>query len=232
MRPHKLAEPRRLRQPTLIFVNSMSDLFLDNIPDDYRDQIVDVIASTPRHIFQTLTKRPETAARYFATRPVPKNLWLGVTVGGAPWKHRIDTLRTIRASVRFLSIEPLIQGVGALDLADIHWVIVGGESGTHLCDPSVCADRGLVQREGRTGWAPREDRMDWVRSIRDQCSAANVAFLFKQWGGSRGHLAGRTLDGRVHDEYPTPDRRHPFATLAVHPLPPVQSRQRALPIAP
>lgn len=209
LRPHKLDEPRRLRQPALIFVNSMSDLFHDSIPDDYRDQIVDVIRGTPRHTFQTLTKRPSNAAQYFRRRAVPDNLWLGVTCGGAKWKARMDVLRGIDAGTRFVSIEPLIADVGELDLSGIHWVIVGGESGYHLCDPTLCAERGLAHRPAKT-WVPREDRLPWVRSIRDQCARRDVAFLFKQWGGSRGPIAGRELDGRIHDEYPTTDRRHPF----------------------
>jgi protein gp37 len=214
LKPHKLSEPRKLRQPTLIFVNSMSDLFLDEIPDDYRDQILEVIRSTPRHIFQTLTKRPENAARYFSTRKVPVNLWLGVTCGGAPWVDRIATLRTIEAATRFVSVEPLIRPLGQVDLTGIHWVIVGGESGNHLTDPTVAEKRALVHRPNGK-WQAREDRMPWVREIRDQCAATGVALLFKQWGGTKGHLAGRELDGRIHDEYPTPSRRHPFPSNAI-----------------
>jgi protein gp37 len=201
MKPHKLDEPRKIKAPALIFVNSMSDLFLDEITDEYRDRILTVIRETPRHTFQTLTKRPENAARYFSTRDVPANLWLGVTCGGASWAHRIDVLRTINAMVRFVSVEPLIEPLGQVDLSGIHWVIVGGESGNHLSDPAVALKRALVSRV-RGKWTAREDRVQWIRDIRDQCTAAGVAFLFKQWGGTRGHLAGRTLDGRIWDEYP------------------------------
>lgn len=215
LKPHKLREPHSMRKPTLIFVNSMSDLFLDEIPDSYRDQILDVIESTPRHIFQTLTKRPENAVRYFSTRKVPKNLWLGATVGGAPWKERIATLQSIEAATRFISVEPLIRPLGPVSLDGIHWVIVGGESGFHLCDPTIAEKRALVRKDPKAGWVAREDRMDWVREIRDQCVEQKVAFLFKQWGGSKGHLAGRMLDGRIWDEYPTADRSHPFPSKTI-----------------
>ena len=200
-RPHKLDEPRRLTEPSLIFVNSMSDLFLDGIPDGYRDRVLAVIAATPRHTFQTLTKRPEAAERYFAARRVPPNLWLGVSCGGPEWSGRIDVLRRIDVAVRFVSIEPMLAPFDAIDLEGVGWVIVGGESGLHLCDPAVCAGRGLVRRTSQ-GWEPREDRMPWVRGVRDMCAASGVPFLFKQWGGSKGELAGRTLDGEIHDAYP------------------------------
>jgi protein gp37 len=206
LRPHKMGEPRRLKEPSLIFTNSMTDLFLEEIPDSFRDEQCAVMAEVDRHRYQVLTKRPEVAARYFSTRTVPSSVWLGVTVEHAKTEHRIDTLRGIDARVRFLSIEPLL---GPLDLRGkldgIHWVIVGGESGAHLMDPKECEVRGLVRRGGRgePAWVAREDRTPWVRAIRDACEEQGVAFWFKQWGGSRGPLAGRLLDGRTHDGMPT-----------------------------
>jgi protein gp37 len=201
LKPHKLNEPKRLKTPSLIFVNSMSDLFLDEIPDEYRERILDVIRATPQHTYQTLTKRPEGAARFAATHELPSNLWLGATVEDQARRTRIDVLRTIKASVRFLSIEPMLSAIDLGDLRGIGWVIVGGESGSHLLDPAVCQVRGLVRRE-RDAWVPRGERADWVRSIRDQCKRAGVPFLFKQWGGSRGPIAGRMLDGQIWDQYP------------------------------
>ena len=189
----------------MIFVNSMSDLFLPEIADDYRDQILDVIRETPRHTYQTLTKRPEIAARYCANRKLPPNLWLGTSVESQRHVDRIDHLRKVDAAVRFLSIEPMLSDL-TLDLTGIGWVIVGGESGCHLMDPAVCADRGLVERV-RGKWIARDDRKPWVRHVRDQCVEAGVPFLFKQWGGSKGHLAGRELDGQIWNEYPTSYQR-------------------------
>lgn len=206
LRPHKMGEPRRIKAPSMIFTNSMTDLFHEQIPDDFRDQQCAVMAEVSRHRYQVLTKRPENAERYFSTRPVPDSVWLGVTVEHEKTMHRVDTLRGIRARVRFLSIEPLL---GPLDLRGkldgIHWVIVGGESGSHLMDPEECAARGLVRRglRGEPSWVAREDRMPWVRAIRDACAEAGVPFWFKQWGGSRGPLAGRLLDGVTHDGMPT-----------------------------
>lgn len=200
MKPHKLDEPRKIKASTLIFVNSMSDLFLPEISDEYRDRILAVIRETPRHTYQTLTKRPENAVRYCATRKLPANLWLGVSVEAQPYVGRVDELRKIEAAVRFLSIEPMLSDL-TLNLADVGWVIVGGESGCHLMDSAVCSARGLVERV-RGKWVAREDRKDWVRHVRDQCLAAGVPFLFKQWGGAKGHLAGRELDGKIWDQYP------------------------------
>jgi len=201
MKPHKLDEPRRLKGSQLIFVNSMSDLFLDEITDEYRDRVLTVIRECPRHTFQTLTKRPNRAAEYCRSRKLPANLWLGVTAEDQTRANqRIPLLQQIDAAVRFLSIEPMLSGI-ELDLRGIGWVIVGGESGAHLMDPEVCARRALVERvKGK--WLPREDRSDWVRGVRDQCAAASVPFLLKQWGGSKGSIAGRTLDGQIHDAYP------------------------------
>lgn len=202
LKPHKLDEPRSIRKPSLIFVNSMSDLFLDEIPDSYRDRILDVIRETPRHTYQTLTKRPARAVEYCRSRQLPPNLWLGVTVEDQTRANeRIPLLQQIDAAVRFLSVEPMLSPL-TLDLSGVGWVIVGGESGAHLMDADVAECRALVRRNARGKWEPRTDRLDWVREVRDQCKAAHVPFLFKQWGGSRGPIAGRELDGVIYDAYP------------------------------
>lgn len=186
--PDRLADPIKRKKPTVYFVNSMSDLFHERIPNDYIDKVFEVIAQTPQHTYQILTKRAARMARYFRTRSVPTNAWLGVSVEdrkyGVP---RIDHLRKVPAAIRFLSVEPLLSDVGELDLTDVHWVIVGGESGPKA----------------------RPMKTDWAESVRAQCNEQGVAFFFKQWGGwgadgkKRAKAAnGRELNGRTWDEMP------------------------------
>lgn len=186
--PQRLLDPIKRKKPTVYFVNSMSDLFHDRIPDSYIEQVFEVIEQTPQHTYQILTKRAARMARYFKKRSVPDNAWLGVTVENR--KHgvpRIDYLRKVPARIRFLSIEPLLEDVGALDLSSIHWVIVGGESGPKA----------------------RPMKKEWADSVRLQCAKQKVAFFFKQWGGwgadgqRRAKSAnGRELNGRTWDEMP------------------------------
>jgi protein gp37 len=186
--PQRLQDPLRRKKPTIYFVNSMSDLFHERIPDDYIDQVFDVIAQTPHHTYQILTKRASRMARYFKRRAAPRNAWLGVSVENK--KHgvpRIEHLRKVPAHIRFLSVEPLLEDVGALDLTDIHWVIVGGESGPKA----------------------RPMKKEWADAVRLQCEQQRVAFFFKQWGGwgadgqRRAKSAnGRELNGRTWDEMP------------------------------
>lgn len=188
--PQRLIEPIRRRKPTTYFVNSMSDLFHEEVPFWFIDEILEVMECTPQHIYQVLTKRSERMLAYFESdRRAPKNLWLGVSVEnkrhGIP---RIGNLQRITASVRFLSLEPLLEDLGCLDLTGIHWAIVGGESGPHA----------------------RRMKEEWVDGIRRQCEDAGVAFFFKQWGswGSDGikrskKRNGRKLEGRTWDECPT-----------------------------
>jgi protein gp37 len=202
-RPRRLALPKKLRVPSLIFANSMSDFFHEKLDEKYRHAIFDAIEAAPQHRFQVLTKRPKLAAKFFRTRRVPGNTWLGVTVENREWRSRIDILRGIDAPVRFLSCEPLLEDLGELDLAGIHWLIAGGESGSHLSDPGLVDARALVRRSRKGApWLPSPERVDWVRHIRDQCIRKEVAFFFKQWGGTRPGIAGRLLDGRTWDEMP------------------------------
>ena len=186
--PHRLNDPMKRKKPTVYFVNSMSDLFHDRIPDAYIEQVFDVIAQTPHHTYQILTKRGARLARYFKHREAPPNAWLGVSVEnrrhGVP---RIAHLRQVPARIRFLSVEPLLEDVGELDLKDIHWVIVGGESGPKA----------------------RPMKPEWADSVRRQCEAQSVAFFFKQWGGwgadgkrRAKHANGRELHGRTWDAMP------------------------------
>jgi protein gp37 len=185
---HMLPLPLQWRKPQTIFVNSMSDLFHHDVPVDYIVDVARVMRSCHWHTFQVLTKRSERMRdllrHELAFVSQAPNVWWGVSVenrkSGVP---RIGHLRSAPAAVRFLSIEPLLEDVGALDLDGIAWVIVGGESGP----------------------GARPVQPGWVTSIRDQCANADVPFFFKQWGGTRKKLAGRTLDGRTHDGFP--DRR-------------------------
>lgn len=186
--PQRLDDPKRRKKPTVYFVNSMSDVFHDRIPDAYIEQIFDVIRETPQHTYQVLTKRAARMARFFKTRNVPDNAWMGVSVENR--KHgvpRINYLRDVPSRIRFLSVEPLLEDVGELNLAGIHWVIVGGESGAKA----------------------RPMKEEWAESVRLQCDEQDVAFFFKQWGGwgadgqRRAKQAnGRMLKGRTWDGMP------------------------------
>ncbi|MBK8810060.1 MAG: phage Gp37/Gp68 family protein [Acidobacteria bacterium] len=185
--PERIESPRSIQRPTKFFVNSMSDLFHETMDFTFLDQVFMTIRETPQHTYQILTKREEVLEEYFANRKVPKNVWLGVTVENRAKKNRIDVLRKIGAPIRFLSLEPLLQDLGDLNLDGIHWVIVGGESG-HRARP-----------------------MDpiWAASIQQQCRDQGVAFFFKQWGtwGADGirrnkKANGRLLMGREWNEAP------------------------------
>ena len=183
--PEKLAEPFRWRKSSRVFVNSMSDLFHEGVPDDYIVAVARVMERANWHQYQVLTKRSARLRELLRTelRSVAKlkHIWWGVSVENR--KHglpRIDHLRNAPAAVRFLSIEPLLEDIGELDLSGIDWVIVGGESGA----------------------GARALREEWVLSLRDQCARTGTQFFFKQWGGTRKSRAGRLLDGKTHDEFP------------------------------
>lgn len=189
--PGKLGDPLRWKQPRSIFVNSMSDLFHKDVPEDYIREVLEVMRRADWHTYQVLTKRSERmrdllGGPFRASAELPQ-IWWGVSVEnrrhGLP---RIDHLRATPARLRFLSVEPLLEDLGELDLEGIHWAIVGGES----------------------GHGARPLHPDWVRSIRDQCARAGIPFFFKQWGGARKRLAGRELDGRTHDGRPAPLSTH------------------------
>ena len=188
LHPERLDQPLRRKVPTTYFVNSMSDLFHEAVPDHFVDQVLDVCRSTPQHTYQVLTKRAERLPQFFASRVCPTNVWLGVSVEdkkyGVP---RIAHLRRVKAAVRFLSVEPLLEDVGRLNLRGIHWVIVGGESGAKA----------------------RPMHEAWAENVRTQAAAQGVAFFFKQWGawGADGvrrdkKRNGRELRGRRWDEFP------------------------------
>jgi protein gp37 len=183
--PEKLAEPLRWQTPKMIFVNSMSDLFHDGVPDEYIEAVATVMVRAKWHTYQVLTKRSARMAsllkgrlRFAANSP---HIWWGVSIENK--QHGLPRLRDLQespASVRFLSIEPLLEELGRLRLRGVHWVIVGGESGP----------------------GARPLKKEWVTSIRDQCTDAGIPFFFKQWGGVRKKYAGRKLDGRTYDGFP------------------------------
>lgn len=183
--PEKLAEPLRWRNPKMIFVNSMSDLFHENVPDDYVVAVAGVMVSANWHTYQVLTKRSErmrnllnTSLQFAAKQP---HIWWGVSVENKKYGlPRIGHLQGADAEIRFLSVEPLLEDLGKINLDGIGWVIVGGESGP----------------------GARLMKKEWVLSVRDQCKSKGVPFFFKQWGGVRKSAAGRKLDGKTYDEFP------------------------------
>ena len=172
--------PLRWKKPQIVFVNSMSDLFLEGIPERFIKKIFDVMHMAHWHTFQVLTKRAERLRELSGSLPWSPNVWMGVTVENRDYTSRIDVLRQTDAQIKFLSIEPLLGPIPDLDLEGIDWVIVGGESGP--------------------GARPMDPA--WVTDIRDQCRKAGVPFFFKQWGGVNKKKAGRELDGRTWSEMP------------------------------
>ena len=178
--PQALELPLKWRASRRIFVNSMSDLFHEGVPDEYIAQVFDVMRRARQHQFQVLTKRASRMADFAAAISVPDNVWMGVSVENEEYVARVDELRRVKALVRFLSVEPLLGPISRLNLRGIRWVIVGGESGPRA----------------------RPMMAEWVRTIRDRCITSHVPFFFKQWGGVRKHTTGRVLDGRTWDEMP------------------------------
>jgi protein gp37 len=182
LQPHMLELPLRWKRPQTIFVNSMSDLFHEEVPLDYIQSVFEVMRRAHWHSFQVLTKRAERLLDLDTSLEWATNMWMGVSVENDRYRDRVDQLRSTRAMVKFLSLEPLLGPLPDLDLRGIHWAIVGGESGPNArpMDP------------------------DWARDLRDQCRLAKVPFFFKQWGGTNKKEAGRVLDGRTWDEMPEP----------------------------
>jgi protein gp37 len=183
--PNKLHEPLKWREPRMVFVNSMSDLFHTGVPDEYIEQVAGVMVEANWHTFQVLTKRAERLQQLLETKLTfassARNIWWGVSVENKKHgKPRIDYLRHSPAVTRFLSVEPLLEDLGELDLSGIHWVIVGGESGP----------------------GARPMQREWVINVLRQCREQGVKFFFKQWGGVRKKQTGRSLDGRTYDELP------------------------------
>src|SRR4051794_19509726 len=190
--PERLDQPLRWKRPRTIFVNSMSDLFHESIPDHFVEEVFRVMGKADWHIFQILTKRHERLAELAPLLTWHPNVWMGVSIENRRFVHRADYLREVPAAVRFISAEPLLGPLEGLDLTGIDWLIAGGESG------------------------PRHRRCDadWVQALRDRCQAEGVAFFFKQWGGRTSKAGGRVLDGQTHDAWPTArDRRADLALV-------------------
>jgi len=181
--PDRLEAPLRWRRPRTIFVNSMSDLFHERIPDSFVRRVFDVMKAADWHVFQILTKRQQRLAELAPTLPWPSNVWVGVSIENRRFVHRAEFLRAIPAAVRFISAEPLLGDLELLDLAGIDWLIAGGESGSHH----------------------RPVHVDWIRHLRDLSKDAGVAFFFKQWGGRYPKSGGRELDGVEWSQLPAPD---------------------------
>lgn len=190
LRPERLEQPLAWNKSRMIFVNSMSDLFHKNVPHEFIDKVFETMEAADWHIFQVLTKRSSLMRNYVNKRYknalAPKHIWLGASVEDGSKKSRIKHMQNMNASVRFLSIEPLIGAIGPVDLSGIHWIIVGGESGP--------------------GYRPME--VNWAKEVRDQCKKQKVPFFFKQWGGVRPKSGGRELDGKEWNGYPRYYRRH------------------------
>jgi protein gp37 len=176
-----LETPLGWKKPRMVFVNSMSDLFHDGVPDVFISRVWATMARTSRHTYQILTKRPGRMAALTQRLPRLNNVWLGTSVESAEYLSRLVDLRSTNAVVRFVSFEPLLTSVGVPDLAGIDWAIVGGESGP----------------------GARPIDASWVNAIHTACRTHGTAFFFKQWGGTRKHKTGRVLHGRTYDEYPS-----------------------------
>jgi protein gp37 len=176
-----LDTPKAWAKPRQIFVNSMSDLFHPDVPTDFVRAVWRTMEETPRHTYQILTKRPDRMADITGVFPLLRNVWLGTSVENSDYFHRIDDLRRVRSTVRFVSFEPLLGSVANADLTNIHWAIVGGESG------------------------PRARPMNklWVHEVQRACGRFGTAFFFKQWGGKNKKAAGRVLNGKTYDEMPS-----------------------------
>lgn len=187
LHPDAVSIPYTWKKPQLVFVNSMSDLFHKNVPLEFVQSVFQVMNDTPQHRYQVLTKRGDVLEAYAPFLDFSPNIWIGVSVEDDKVLDRIDHLRKVEAHIRFLSLEPLIAPLPNLNLDGIHWVIVGGESGTR----------------------PRPIRVSWVQDIRRQCKKAGVPFFFKQWGGRNKKESGRLLNGRTYDEMP--DQNHTLA---------------------
>lgn len=178
--PYTLGDPYKWRKPHLVFVNSMSDLFHEEVPDDFIMRVFRTMRETPQHTYQILTKRSARLKKFANEFTLPENVWAGVTVEHSDYLNRLDDLRDVEASLRFVSCEPLLSSLFSMDLSDIGWVIVGGESGPNA----------------------RPMRPIWVEEIFELCREAGTPFFFKQWGGVNKKAAGRKLHGHTYSEMP------------------------------
>jgi len=184
LQPHQLDKPLKLKKPQMIFVNSMSDIFHENVPDDYILKIFEIMNKAHWHTFQVLTKRPQRLESLRNKINWTKNIWLGTTIESNKYIDRVDYIKKTDASIKFISFEPLLSSVKEVDLKGIDWVIVGGESGS----------------------GARFIKKEWVYEIKNKCEDLNIAFFFKQWGGTNKKKSGRLLDGKIYNELPKIDK--------------------------
>lgn len=191
LHPDKVRDPLSWTRPRIVFVNSMSDLFHPDVPDDFIWSVFDTMTEADRHTFQVLTKRPQRAASVLDGHTVADNIWIGTSIESDKYTFRANYIRKIDTRVRFLSCEPLLGPLPSLDLTDIGWVIVGGESGP----------------------GHRPIKLEWVRALRDSAVLEDVPFFFKQWGGHTPKAGGRDLDGAVWDQMPDHRSTHMVATF-------------------
>lgn len=180
MHPDLLDEPLRWKKPSMVFVNSMGDMFHEDIPLEYIQRVFSTMTKASHHVFQVLTKRSSRMLQVSEYLPWPDNIWLGVTVESGKYLYRVDNLKKTKAKIKFLSIEPMIGPVSGLVLDGIDWVIVGGESGHQA----------------------RTIEKEWAISVRDNCTSSDVPFFFKQWGGPNKKKTGKILDGKVWNQFP------------------------------
>jgi protein gp37 len=178
--PDTLNEPYSWKKPQIVFVNSMSDLFHEDMPLSFIKKVFTVMNNNPQHIFQVLTKRADILAKYSALLNWSENIWMGVTVESSKHLYRVDSLRNSGAAIKFLSCEPLLTPLSHLNLFEIDWVIVGGESGANS----------------------RPVKKEWVLEIKDKCEINNIPFFFKQWGGFNKKKTGCSLDGKIYKKIP------------------------------
>jgi protein gp37 len=183
--PQRIDQPLRWKRSRQIFVNSMSDLFHPDVPDEFIAEVFATMVEADWHVFQILTKRPERLVELADELSWPPHVWMGVSIENRRFVHRADLLREVPAAIRFISAEPLLGPLEGLDLTEIHWLIAGGESGP----------------------GHRPIREDWVLDLRDRCDAGDVAFFFKQWGGARPKSNGRLLEGREWNAMPSPSEQ-------------------------
>jgi protein gp37 len=188
--PQRLGQPLKWKRPRRIFVNSMSDLFHEEIPDEFIAKVFGVMEEADHHVFQVLTKRQDRLVELAPELPWPSNVWMGVSIENRRFVHRADALRKVPAAVRFISAEPLLGPLEGLDLDQIHWLIAGGESGP----------------------GHRRVEEEWLLELLDRCASEEVAFFFKQWGGARPKSGGRLLDGVEWSDMPTPIAAGPEPT--------------------
>jgi len=177
---HQLQKPLKLKKPQMIFVNSMSDIFHEDVPQEYILKIFEIMNKAHWHIFQVLTKRPERLEELKDKINWTKNIWLGTTIESNKYINRANYIKNTNAKIKFISFEPLIDSVKDVDLNGIDWVIVGGESGSGA---------RIIQKE-------------WIYEIKNKCEKLNISFFFKQWGGTNKKKSGRLLDGKIYDEMP------------------------------